>query len=346
MKLQPKISVIVPVFKAEAYLNRCVDSLLVQTFKDFEILLIDDGSPDKSGELCDEYAVKDSRVRVFHKENGGVSSARQFGIDNALGEYTIHADPDDWVEQTMLEELYAKAIEDDADMVICDFYVELKNKRIYKRQQPSKLDNQTVFREFFQQLHCSCWNKLIRRACYQNYNICFPKEMNFREDAFVMFSLLIYPIKISYLPKAFYHYDYFTNTNSIVRKPILKDLNSVNYLISFLENCCDPSLFSEELYTIKCSAKILAFRLGLSRKKIIFLYKEINNRFISDFYKIKNSKGMIYFMVAVIIKNNLFVCFCMKTLYFFFYLLNTTFLFEFPKKCVEFVSNLKFNKFN
>ena len=83
----PKISVIVPVYKAEAYLHRCVDSLLAQTFTDFEVLLVDDGSPDRSGEICDEYARKDRRVRVFHKENGGVSSARNMGLDNARGEY-------------------------------------------------------------------------------------------------------------------------------------------------------------------------------------------------------------------------------------------------------------------
>ncbi len=106
MDKQPAVSVIVPVYKAENYLCHCVDSLLAQTFPDFEILLIDDGSPDHSGDICDEYARKDSRVRVFHKENEGVSSTRQCGIDNAKGEYTIHADPDDWVEPDMLDELY------------------------------------------------------------------------------------------------------------------------------------------------------------------------------------------------------------------------------------------------
>lgn len=121
MDKQPAVSVIVPVYKAENYLCHCVDSLLAQTFPDFEILLIDDGSPDHSGDICDEYARKDSRVRVFHKENEGVSSTRQCGIDNAKGEYTIHADPDDWVEPDMLEELYKKAKEEDADVVICDF---------------------------------------------------------------------------------------------------------------------------------------------------------------------------------------------------------------------------------
>lgn len=104
MNKVPKISVIVPVYKAEAYLHRCVDSIIAQTFTDWELLLVDDGSPDRSGDICDEYASKDARIRVFHKENGGVSSARQKGLDEAIGEYTIHADPDDWVEPTMLEE--------------------------------------------------------------------------------------------------------------------------------------------------------------------------------------------------------------------------------------------------
>ena len=119
----PKISVIVPVYKAEKYIRRCVDSILAQTFTDFELLLVDDGSPDNSGAICDEYAARDSRVKVFHKENGGVSSARQMGLDNSLGEYVIHADPDDWVEPDMLQELYSEAQQSGADMVICDFYI-------------------------------------------------------------------------------------------------------------------------------------------------------------------------------------------------------------------------------
>ena len=109
------ISVIVPIYKAEQTLRRCVDSLLAQTHSDFELLLVDDGSPDGSGAICDEYASKDSRVRVFHKDNGGVSSARQVGLDHSRGEYLIHVDSDDWVAPRMLEELYRKAVSDDAD---------------------------------------------------------------------------------------------------------------------------------------------------------------------------------------------------------------------------------------
>ena len=135
----PKISVIVAVYKAEVYLHRCVDSLLAQTFRDFEILLIDDGSPDNSGKICDDYAKQDARIRVFHKENGGVSSARQCGIEHARGEYTTHVDPDDWVEPTMLEDLYRKAKEEGADMVFGDFYLEYEKEQKYEKQQFSSL---------------------------------------------------------------------------------------------------------------------------------------------------------------------------------------------------------------
>lgn len=98
----PKISVIVPVYNVEKYLRRCVDSILAQTFTDFELLLIDDGSMDKSGDICDEYAKQDGRVRVFHQKNGGVSKARNVGLDSAKGEWVTFVDSDDWVENKYL----------------------------------------------------------------------------------------------------------------------------------------------------------------------------------------------------------------------------------------------------
>ena len=213
----PKVSIIVPVYKAEAYLHRCVDSILAQTFTDFELLLIDDGSPDRSGEICDEYAQKDSRIRVIHKENGGVSSARQRGLDEAVGEYTIHADPDDWVEPNMLEELYKKAKQDDADIVICDYFNNIGTKQTICRQCPSSLEPKQVIIELFQQLHGSCWNKLARRVCYKQYGIEFPRGINYCEDLFTWVQFLSHKeVKVAYLNKAFYHY--FDNPESITRR--------------------------------------------------------------------------------------------------------------------------------
>lgn len=313
--ISPKVSIIVPVYKAEAYLHRCVDSLLAQTFTEFEILLVDDGSPDNSGVICDEYARKDSRVRVFHKKNGGVSSARQCGIDNALGEYTIHADPDDWVDYNMLEELYAKAKKDDADMVICDFYEEFQERQIYQKQQPSQLNNKTVFRELFQHLHCSCWNKLIKRDCYNKYNVYFPKEMNLWEDGYVMYNLTLKDIRISYLPKAFYHYDNFTNEHSIVRKPTVRTLQSMKYLISFLENEVNENI-TDLIYIKKKNVKMLSFSMQeISYKDFYKLYNEINESFMNDLLNQSHKKFGLLTLIAVCLKYNNCISVLLRNLY-------------------------------
>lgn len=106
----PKISIIVPVYNAERYLHRCIESILAQTFKDFELLLIDDGSKDNSGYICNEYAGKDERVKVWHKENGGVSSARNVGLDNVKGEWVTFVDSDDYISSNYFDNLLAELI--------------------------------------------------------------------------------------------------------------------------------------------------------------------------------------------------------------------------------------------
>ena len=120
--MQPKVSVIVAVYNVAPFLSKCIASLKNQTLKDFEVILVDDGSTDNSGEICDTCAREDNRFKVFHKTNGGVASTREFGVAKASGLYMIHADTDDWVEPTMLEELYDKAVDENADVVICDYY--------------------------------------------------------------------------------------------------------------------------------------------------------------------------------------------------------------------------------
>ena len=199
-----KVSVIIPVYKAEAYIVKCLDSVLNQTLKDFEIILVDDGSPDRCGEICDDYAQKDRRIKVFHTKNSGVASARQLGMDKAMGDYVIHIDPDDWVEPAMLEELYNKALEDDSDVVLCDYWI--NNVNIVK-QQPSTLHHLVVLKELFQHLHGSCWNKLLRRSCYIDQQTKFYTELTYCEDLTFWCQIFTYNIKVSYLNKAFYHYN-------------------------------------------------------------------------------------------------------------------------------------------
>ena len=115
----PTISVIVPVYKVEPYIRKCVDSILGQTFSDIQVILVDDGSPDQCGKICDEYAKQDNRVEVIHKENGGLSDARNAGIPYAKGEYIIFLDSDDYIENDMFEYMYTRIKDSGADMATC-----------------------------------------------------------------------------------------------------------------------------------------------------------------------------------------------------------------------------------
>lgn len=129
---EPKISIIVPVHQAEKFIRRCLDSIVNQTFSDWECILVDDGSIDLSGAVCDEYAEKDSRLRVIHQANRGVSVARQVALDASRGEYIAFADSDDWVEPKWLEKLYRKITGEGVDMVICDFERILADRTEYR----------------------------------------------------------------------------------------------------------------------------------------------------------------------------------------------------------------------
>ncbi len=133
MSTKPFLSVIVPVYNVKPYLAECLDSILAQTFTDFEVLLIDDGSTDGSSALCDEYAGTDSRIRCFHKENGGHMSARQEGFRNASGTYIAFVDSDDWIHPAMYERMCAAAEESGADMVCCNYTAVTPEKQIERR---------------------------------------------------------------------------------------------------------------------------------------------------------------------------------------------------------------------
>ncbi|MGE9980195.1 glycosyltransferase family 2 protein [Prevotella sp. SGI.167] len=232
------VSIIVPVYKAEKYIHQCIDSLLAQTYKNIEVILVDDGSPDHCGKICDEYAAKDCRVKVIHQQNGGVSVARQTGIDHATGEYSIHADPDDWVELNMIEELVAKAVANNADMVICDFYRESKSDRIHVCQNPGNdLSASAVLRKILsQQLHGSCWNKLVNRSRIEGIGFT-PEDLCILEDELYNIRILARKIKVSYLPKALYHYR-IDNENSLCNTISDKSFKLKVKAVSEIESFC------------------------------------------------------------------------------------------------------------
>lgn len=218
-------------------MRRCIDSVLKQTFRDVEVLLVDDGSTDNSPAICDEYIKVDNRVRVFHKPNGGLSDARNFGLEQARGIYTIFADPDDWVDAEGLDRLYAKAKEEEADMVICDLYREDEFARHYVKQAPSALSHEVVLNELFTTIGGFTWNKLIKREVYQRYNIAYPLGIYGCEDQYAMAQILMHDVKIAYVPVAFYHYMY--NSVSLTRyydeKTYQMDVHVLEMFIDLLQ---------------------------------------------------------------------------------------------------------------
>ena len=218
---KPLVSIIIPVYNVELYLSKCIDRILAQSFTDWECILVDDGSKDKSGSICDNYALKDNRIKVIHQNNSGVSVARQVGIDNVCGEYSIHIDPDDWVESNMIEELYKKAKSDDADMVICDYFKHEDGVQQYINQSPNLLEpikiiEQMLTTNMYPQLYGSCCNKLVRCSCFNSSDnlIRFePDDLSLGEDVVFNCRLLMSTVhRVSYLNKAFYHYEVRSNS--------------------------------------------------------------------------------------------------------------------------------------
>lgn len=284
MRQNVSISIIVPVHKAEEYLSRCIDSILGQTFRNFELLLIDDGSPDNSGNICEEYAARDSRIRVFHKENGGVSSARQCGIENAAGKYSIHADPDDWIEPDMLECMYAKAEETGADMVFSDFFIETKDGGRISEENPYSTDSKIVLKRLLSnELHGNLWSRLIRHSIYKEHGIRFPETINLMEDKYVICEILRHGCKTAYINKAFYHYDCFTNDNSLVRRFSPDSVRQLKEFVAHFENVLDNDEYKDAIYRQKVQIKEWIFcEHCLSNQKFVDLFQEINNRYISE----------------------------------------------------------------
>lgn len=251
-KVSDLISVIIPIYNSEKYLYRCIDSILKQTYRDFELILIDDGSVDKSGIICDEYAQKDKRIKAIHQSNMGVSNARQRGLNIAKGEYIIQFDSDDWVEPNCLKDLYDTAILYDADMVICDIYLNTINRQEYSKQGYTNLTAKLLLNDIInQRLHGSLTNKLIRSSCIKQYNIQIPEKLILSEDLYFCCSLLRHNISVIYLPKAFYHYQ--LNKNSLTNSCSEKSFESKKILIEEISKIL-PSKEYNNFFALKKTA--------------------------------------------------------------------------------------------
>ena len=203
----PMISIIVPIYKVEKYLSKCIDSILSQTFTDFELILVDDGSPDSCGKLCDEYALKDNRIKVIHKENGGLSDARNAGIKVAKGKYLGFVDSDDYIAPDMYELLYRLLTESNAEIAVCDAvlvdeeteanYTESTELYVLERE---KALQEMIFKRLFA---VNAWNKLYKRELFSN--ILYPKGMLY-EDLATTYKLIDKTQRVVYTPAKKYAY--------------------------------------------------------------------------------------------------------------------------------------------
>lgn len=191
-------SIIVPVYKVEAYLEKCIDSILSQDYQEFEILLVDDGSPDNCPAICDRYAAMDSRIRVFHKKNGGVSSARNLGIENAKGEWIWFVDSDDYIQQGALQNLSAEIAKSDADLYC--FNCSVSGTYFYD-----------IFPFFYEHYFKYCLgfgpcNKIYRKSIIEKHTLSFDTNEIIGED--LLFNLTYYRhmSRFTYVPKQLYCY--------------------------------------------------------------------------------------------------------------------------------------------
>ena len=229
------VSVIVPVYNAEKYLYRCINSILSQTYTNFELLLINDGSKDNSGTICDEYSVKDIRVRVFHKENGGASAARNYGLDKAIGEYICFIDADDWVDEDYIEQLLPT---DNEDMVVCSFMydtMEIFHLSDIVRDKQDIGDNLHILIDHM--AVCSPWCKIMRRDIIEEHKIRFDINVSAGEDMLFICDYFSAGLnKIRTISQPLYHY-YVADNESLSRRIV--DFQTTEYVLDRIKTRID-----------------------------------------------------------------------------------------------------------
>lgn len=231
---QPKVSIIVPVYNVEKYLDRCMQSLLNQTLHDIEIIMVDDGSPDNCPVMCDGYAKKDSRVKVIHKKNAGLGFARNSGMDIAIGEYIAFLDSDDYVENTMYEKLYKKVIVDNLDACFCNIknfnkdgkvipIVNLTNKDVFfTRLDIDELACHVlaapISKKYLVEIPMAAWNGIYRRPLLEKFHLRFRSEREFvSEDVMFHADSMKYYNRIEWVKEPLV-YHYVDNTSSLTHK--------------------------------------------------------------------------------------------------------------------------------
>ncbi len=294
------ISVIVPVYNVEKFLIKCLESIVNQTYKDLEIILVDDGSTDTSGTICDAYKEKDNRIKVIHKKNEGLSEARNTGLMLATGDYISFIDSDDFIELDMYTYLISNMQKVDADIGICGTFIDYEDgKSITKNNSKEEvLNNKEALIKLnsFSSFDMAVWNKLYKKKILENIKFPFGKKS---EDYFVMYRYFDRAKKVVVLPKCKYHY--FQRKNSISRsKKISYDYieGSKQQKDFFEKNYTDISFVANTAYAFSYIATYnhcigYNIKLDKEKKKLFktevkeYLSDVINNIYISSSKKMQ-----------------------------------------------------------
>ena len=264
--LNEKISIIVPVYNVERYLRKCIDSIIAQTYTNLEILLLDDGSLDHSGKICDEYKEKDNRIKVIHKKNTGVSSTRNEGLEIITGEYVTFIDADDYVETDMIEVLYKSLKKYEADISICgttDLDSDYKTVRQSKCKQTIEMDKKNALKELLNEevFTCVCWGKLYKVTLFQNLK--FNEKTKIAEDLEILYKILDKCNKVVYVSEK--KYNYILRNDSATKKEFNKDwlreIEISKEILDFIDkNYKDIYIYAAKRYVrinVTCILKIL-----------------------------------------------------------------------------------------
>lgn len=304
----PIISIVIPVYKVEEFISSCIESILVQSYNDFELLLIDDGSPDKSGAICDEYAVKDKRIKVIHKENAGVGAARNTGILNAKGDWIIFVDSDDYIDQGMLQSGVA-AIYNNPEVDAVLFYNRKDNVETGKQEIIDRVfcfskiaTSKELFIEsnYFEKASC-IYSKLYKRNLIEKYGIRFASTPVY-EDVLFNMNYFTYAKSIFFIDKFFYHYMIYPSVPSLTRsiKKPYDILKTTKAFFSIEENLFENLFFSDKekslirnrFFRIATWGVSNMYRMKLSEEERISLL----NEFIPLYkkFEIKDDFSMLY----------------------------------------------------
>lgn len=303
------ISVILAVYGAERYIEECLRSLFTQTkTSGVEFILVNDSTPDRSIEIAKriiaEYRGIDAKI-IHHDVNCGVAVARQTGIDAASGEYTIHIDPDDWCDPTMLEELFEIAKSEDADILVADYFINYRNKQILTKQNlPCEITD--YLEELLIGADSYLWNRLIRRRLYVENNVRFRPNISIWEDFEVMIRLASFAKKVVYHPQAYIHYRQTSTsiTSTRTQKRVEQKILAISYIEQFILSQKDNIKYADHLIRLKISFKSYLLRVGGKRQKeYLSLYKDVDCKIDTHF----NVRGIHKFAFKQAVAGRLFV---------------------------------------